>query len=692
MRPTPHTPRPTHATPHTPRPTHATPDTRHAPHATRHALAAVTALPRRCSQSVDTLNALDVIFVMLFTVEYAIKLIGLSIAETWSDSWNRLDLVIIALSYVSIALKAAFRTMGSSVASLRVLRLLRLLRLLRAMRAFGKISGASLKTRVLVATFAQFGLVVVPMVLLLVALSYFYAILGMEFLSDALDSKYSKSYGVFCSPMCPSFANLPASTLTLFQLLIAANWSPVLDETINASGWFWGPTFFFISYITLCHVFMLSLLAALVLEVYAVEMDKAARETREDKMHILCHAWQEDLGENSGEDMSHTVHVMLSEGVRRVFRAYDLDGNGSLHADELHDLLSSLGSRMLSEEDMAAAMTALDSDGSGLVDYDEFLPWWRRRGMEEVFHRYAGVHAGCEAVDRTELGFVMRDLGLSLTASELADALTKLDTSGDGYISLTEYVAWFDLFDMQLEFGKFDADGSGTVNKREFLKLTCSLGLTLTRKERDRVFVSLDRDGSGVVTFAEFHPWFKAVRANTKAFVLGKAADRWEEELFLKSHELVPDEREQKLHDAIAELADELADGHVPTREELFKRLCPDEVPSEEPSCAAPAAAAPLKAAPSRACSMKVVASAPLAAAPVRACSEKTVASTLGVVADPVPSAAATPLPAKGAPDARAQPTDATPPPSLSSLSSDSRGGGAPALPRDEEIETIDGA
>ena len=46
------------------------------------------------------------------------------------------------------------------------------------------------------------------------------------------------------------------------------------------------------------------------------------------------------------------------------------------------------------------------------------------------------------------------------------------------------------------------------------------LGLTLTRKERDKVFGSLDRDGSGVVTFGEFHPWFKAVRARFSSPVL----------------------------------------------------------------------------------------------------------------------------------------------------------------------------
>lgn len=98
------------------------------------------------------------------------------------------------------------------------------------------------------------------------------------------------------------------------------------------------------------------------------------------------------------------------------------------------------------------------------------------------------------------------------------------------------YIGWFDLFDMQQEFKIFDSDGSGHVNKREFLQLTTALGLSLTKKERDKVFASLDLDNSGVVTFEEFHPWFKSVRAQTKRFVLGGNKRHWEEDLFLENH------------------------------------------------------------------------------------------------------------------------------------------------------------
>ena len=100
-------------------------------------------------QSVQLLGHTDTIFVGLFTIELLVKVLGLSLSDTWSDMWNRLDVIVVLLSYVAMALEAAFASLGSGVAALRALRLLRLLRLLRAIRAFGKISGASMKTRVL---------------------------------------------------------------------------------------------------------------------------------------------------------------------------------------------------------------------------------------------------------------------------------------------------------------------------------------------------------------------------------------------------------------------------------------------------------------------------------------------------------------------------------------------------------------
>jgi hypothetical protein len=64
--------------------------------------------------------------------------------------------------------------------------------------------------------------------------------------------------------------------------------------------------------------------------------------------------------------------------VRAVFKSIDLDDNGTLERDELAMAAERLGQSM-SEQELDAAMSEMDEDGSGEIDFDEFLSWWDRR-------------------------------------------------------------------------------------------------------------------------------------------------------------------------------------------------------------------------------------------------------------------------------------------------------------------------
>jgi len=264
--------------------------------------------------------------------------------------------------------------------------------------------------------------------------------------------------------------------------------------------------------------------------------------------------------------------MLLTSAVLAKFNEFDIDHSGSLGLTELGPLLQDLGCAPLESESLHKAMAELDADASGLVDYDEFLPWWRKCGMAQIFNKHDADASG--NLDVKELDNVMKDLGIVLTDKETKSALSALDTDGNGVVNLTEYIGWFDLFDMQQEFKIFDSDGSGHVNKREFLQLTTALGLSLTKKERDKVFASLDLDNSGVVTFEEFHPWFKSVRAQTKRFVLGGNKRHWEEDLFLENHNSARLEAAEYIRAEVEQIADEIDAGRMPSRAELLERLC----------------------------------------------------------------------------------------------------------------------
>ncbi|RQM26457.1 hypothetical protein B5M09_002356 [Aphanomyces astaci] len=63
------------------------------------------------------------------------------------------------------------------------------------------------------------------------------------------------------------------------------------------------------------------------------------------------------------------------ETIRAAFRAFDEDGSGRIDANELSDLITSLGGVMSSVE-LQEALRVLDKDGDGVVDQDEFEKWW----------------------------------------------------------------------------------------------------------------------------------------------------------------------------------------------------------------------------------------------------------------------------------------------------------------------------
>ena len=106
-----------------------------------------------------------------------------------------------------------------------------------------------------------------------------------------------------------------------------------------------------------------------------------------------------------------------------------------------------------------------------------------------------------------------------------------------------------------------DCDGthvpSVLAGASQFLKLTQSLGLAMTKKECDKIFCNLDRDQNRSITFEEFAPWWRAVKARSKDYLLSHAMESqkdWEEELFLHEH----DQAERKAKEILARMLDEM--------------------------------------------------------------------------------------------------------------------------------------
>ena len=87
--------------------------------------------------------------------------------------------------------------------------------------------------------------------------------------------------------------------------------------------------------------------------------------------------WQERwfvLDEEAG-----TLSYYKAKDARTMFYEADADGSGFLDKDEMAELCKALG-RKMGEKDILGAMAAMDQDGNGEVNLEEFEYWWRLHG------------------------------------------------------------------------------------------------------------------------------------------------------------------------------------------------------------------------------------------------------------------------------------------------------------------------
>merc|ERR1739844_232194 len=62
----------------------------------------------------------------------------------------------------------------------------------------------------------------------------------------------------------------------------------------------------------------------------------------------------------------------LKKELKEAFRIYDKEGNGYISTDTLKEILKELDNK-LTEEDLDGIIEEVDEDGSGTLDFDEFM-------------------------------------------------------------------------------------------------------------------------------------------------------------------------------------------------------------------------------------------------------------------------------------------------------------------------------
>ena len=134
---------------------------------------------------------------------------------------------------------------------------------------------------------------------------------------------------------------------------------------------------------------------------------------------------------------------------------------------------------------MGSLFQMWDRDGSGFIDREEF------REQVTILCREHGFEVSDEALELTWADFDLDGSGTVTYEEWLRITLRDLLVQGNMRI-MEAFRAW-------------DRDFSGTIDRREFCDALCTLGFDAPRVLVEEVFDSMDRDGSGALSFEELN-------------------------------------------------------------------------------------------------------------------------------------------------------------------------------------------
>jgi len=235
------------------------------------------------------------------------------------------------------------------------------------------------------------------------------------------------------------------------------------------------------------------------------------------------------LSKSNAESLRPKKEVQLPEEdivrMRGCFEYMDKDGSGFIDSQELSLALKLIGMKANTLE-LADALAEVDVDGSGRVEWPEFLWLMSRFGknqtieaqftderlaeLSEVFNTFDANGNG--TLDVKDLSLCLRSVGLSPTDFELRAMINEVDANESGAIDWLEF-----LFLMsrkvvdpenqhQLAFEYFDQDRSGKIDKQEFLDKMTRLSDEFTLEELDQMILEakFENNNPDELTYREF--------------------------------------------------------------------------------------------------------------------------------------------------------------------------------------------
>lgn len=130
---------------------------------------------------------------------------------------------------------------------------------------------------------------------------------------------------------------------------------------------------------------------------------------------------------------------------KEAFLIFDKDGDGSISTQELGTVMRSLGQNP-TEDELKTMIQEVDEDGSGTIDFKEFLGLMAKK-MQEFDSEDDLLDAfrvfdmdGNGFISANELKYVLANVGEKLNDEDIEEMIRETDTDGDGLIDYKEFI------------------------------------------------------------------------------------------------------------------------------------------------------------------------------------------------------------------------------------------------------------
>ncbi|XP_010428729.1 PREDICTED: calcium-binding protein CML38-like [Camelina sativa] len=170
---------------------------------------------------------------------------------------------------------------------------------------------------------------------------------------------------------------------------------------------------------------------------------------RQSSFKKFCRKLSPERKDSSREIQQHSSSNVddKNRDLEAVFAYLDANRDGRISAEELQKSFTTLGEQ-LSDEEAEAAVKLSDTDGDGMLDFEEFAQLIKRDDdvfteeekkmeLKEAFRLY--ISEGEECITPRSLKLMLKKLGESRTTDDCKVMISAFDLNADGVLSFDEF-------------------------------------------------------------------------------------------------------------------------------------------------------------------------------------------------------------------------------------------------------------